>query len=256
MCTIVADTDCASTGDDLLREISGAPPAQLANEIVFKRIQSDAPQSCPQCSEGKLRSLRAIEVGHTFLLGSRYSEVLGYSVPSADGKQRVPLQMGCYGIGITRILGTLAQQSLARFTAARSAGAGSPRFAGFAWPHSVAPYEALVLPAPPHTSAKMAAAERLCAALAEGVAPSWTDAAAEPASFKIPQDEVALDDRPGMSFGARLFDADLVGYPTVFIIGKHWEKTGQVEVRRAGQPSRYATFAGIETSLVSQAPAP
>ena len=56
----------------------------------------------------------------------------------------------------------------------------------------------------------------------------------------VPNEEVALDDRTLQSLGSLLFDSDLMGYPIVLVLGKHYDQTGEVEVRQAGQPVRYA----------------
>lgn len=209
---------------------------------------AEAGDVCTACGDGRLAEHRAMEIGHTFLLGSRYSDALGYTVQSGGASShRVPLQMGCYGIGITRILGALAQRAMHTFTMLHPMPAHSNKTrAGLVWPRGVAPVEALVLAASPNQPHQLAAGEKLCTLLAQGVHPTWRDAQADDLSYiQIPADELALDDRPDRKLGASLFDAELVGYPLVFLVGKHWEKTGEVEVRRAGYPVRYATFPGM-----------
>ena len=202
---------------------------------------------CPECKDGRLSEQRAIEVGHTFLLGTRYSEPLGCTVPgTTPGAGREPVQMGCYGIGITRILGALAQRAATLFDEAQGAATAKGKRAGFVWPASVAPFEALVLPAGQLTPEKQRAVDQLCTALHSGVVPRWSDAAPPgPAELHAAPGQVALDDRTEQSLGSRLYDADLMGYPIVFVFGKHWERTGEVEVRRAGQPTSYAVIEGV-----------
>lgn len=208
---------------------------------------AQAGDQCAECHAGRLHEHRAMEIGHTFLLGSRYSETLGYRVAPRGETQRLPLQMGCYGIGVTRIFGALAQRAMRAYAQLHpEAGQGKrPRF-GFVWPRGMAPYDALILPAIPHTQTKMEAAERLCTLLDRGVEPSWVDPVPDDlTSIQIPTEDIALEERSDRSLGSSLFDAELAGYPLVFLLGKHWEKTGEVEVRRAGYPRRYAHFEGV-----------
>lgn len=202
---------------------------------------------CAQCHTGHLAEHRAMEIGHTFLLGTRYSQVLGYGVTPSGASQREPLQMGCYGIGVTRILGALAQRAMRVHAQLHPEAANSKRpRAGFVWPQGLAPFEALILPAAPHTPQKLEAAQRLAAQLDAGVAPTWVDPADdELTSIQIPAEEIAVDDRAGRTFGSSLFDAELLGYPLLFLLGKHWERTGEVEVRRAGHATRYCTIDGV-----------
>ncbi|WFC99191.1 proline--tRNA ligase [Malassezia yamatoensis] len=210
------------------------------------RIAKDG-DLCAHCNIGHLHQRNAIEIGHTFLLGKRYSEALGYSVVPPGQKHREPLQMGCYGIGVTRIMGALAQRALDYFLRlnTQSTSNRSPK-AGFVWPSTVAPFQALVLPSKPLTNEKLEAAMNLCNLLARGTSPAWRETpSADLHQIHIPITEIALDDRPERSLGSSLFDAELTGYPFIFILGKHWEKTGEVEVRRIGYSTGYATFRGV-----------
>ena len=86
---------------------------------------------CSACENGTLHEHRAIEVGHAFLLGSRYTQALGYGI-AVNGK-RVPMQMGCYGIGVTRIMGALAQRASALY----KENVGEKGRAGFIAPREV-----------------------------------------------------------------------------------------------------------------------
>lgn len=225
----------------------GAAPVRTTEPSRTMIRTAQVGDHCAECRTGRLEEHRAMEIGHTFLLGARYSEALGYAVVPAGRNQREPLQMGCYGIGVTRILGALAQRAMQTYAQVNPAAAQGKRArAGLVWPTAVAPYVALVLPAIPHTPQKMQAAERLCALLDRGVEPAWRDARADClTSIRVPAAEIAVDDRPDRSLGSCLFDAELVGYPLVFLLGKHWEKTGEVEVRRIGHATQYATFEGV-----------
>ncbi|KAF4451035.1 Prolyl-tRNA synthetase [Fusarium austroafricanum] len=103
--------------------------------------------SCPRCEEGALRIHRALECGHTFQLGTRYSVPLNACVtlprsglPAAAAEEglvpgsRVPVQMGCHGVGVSRILGAVAEILSDK--------------QGLNWPRAIAPFEVAVIPAP------------------------------------------------------------------------------------------------------------
>ncbi|HUS25650.1 MAG TPA: proline--tRNA ligase [Candidatus Binatia bacterium] len=136
--------------------------------------------------KGTLKLVRGIEVGHIFQLGRKYSEAMKLSVLDAAGKEVVP-EMGCYGIGITRIAAAVIEQC-------HDAN-------GIVWPDAVAPFRVLVCPINPDKSpAAKDAAEKLYAELAAaGV-------------------EVLLDDR-GERPGSMFADADLIGIPHRVVIG-------------------------------------
>ena len=156
-----------------------------------------AGEPCPKCAK-PLKIRRAIEVGHVFKLGTKYSEKLGSTFPDADG-QRKPTVMGCYGIGITRTLQAIIEQCNDKD--------------GVVWPLGVAPYQVCITPltVAPESQA-MQLAETFYAELkAQGV-------------------EVILDDRderPGVKFK----DADLVGFPLRIALGEKSLAKGEVEIK-------------------------
>ncbi len=147
-----------------------------------------------------LKIRRAIEVGHVFKLGTKYSEKLNALFLDESGKQH-PCVMGCYGLGIPRTLQAVIEQCNDKD--------------GIIWPVSVAPYAVCITPLGSAGSAVMAQAERIYAALsAEGV-------------------EVILDDRderPGVKFK----DADLIGFPIRVGIGEKSLAKGEVELKPRG----------------------
>lgn len=251
----------APTLQDYFGAQFASPHEPIAFELVDVR-QVDEHDSCAACRKGQLRVDRTVEVGHTFLLGTRYSQSLGYDVQGKDAKAPpAPLQMGCYGIGLTRILGVLAQTSARRFamlsgnTAKESKSQGKAAHArqGLAWDAAVAPFRALVLPLDPNSEAQMQACGSIVSALqrARSLAgqghpaalseifkalssndDGGRDAPRPPAAAAlVPAEDIALDDRTHMTLGARLAEADLVGYPLVFLLGKSYDATGHVEVR-------------------------
>jgi prolyl-tRNA synthetase len=157
-------------------------------------------EPCPVCGEA-LKTRRAIEVGHVFKLGTKYSEKLGALFLDEGGQQR-PAVMGCYGIGVTRTLQAVIEQSNDKD--------------GIIWPLAVAPYQVCITPlnvAP--DSPVMQQAEKIYAGLAaQGV-------------------EVIIDDRderPGVKFK----DADLVGFPIRVGVGEKSLAKGEIEIKRRG----------------------
>ncbi|MEO8839129.1 MAG: proline--tRNA ligase, partial [Herbaspirillum sp.] len=146
--------------------------------------------------KGVLAMLRGIEVGHVFQLGTRYSQDMKATYLDENGKPQL-LQMGCYGIGITRILGAAIEQN---FDAR-----------GIIWPASIAPFEMVLCPiAYDRSDAVKAETDRLYSALLDaGV-------------------DVIVDDR-GERPGAMLADWELIGVPHRIVIGERSLKEGQAE---------------------------
>ncbi|MGO9002528.1 MAG: proline--tRNA ligase [Limisphaerales bacterium] len=170
---------------------------------------------CPDKSGLKIR--RAIEVGHVFKLGTKYSEKLNATFLDEAGARK-PAVMGCYGIGVTRTLQAVIEQCNDKD--------------GIIWPLSVAPYTVCITPlgvAP--DSAVMQLAEKIYAELtARGV-------------------DVILDDRderPGVKFK----DADLVGFPIRLGIGEKSLAKGEVEIKpRGGALQPVKADAAVETVM-------
>jgi len=146
--------------------------------------------------KGVLAIQRGIEVGHVFLLGTKYSEPMKANFLDENGKPQ-PMVMGCYGIGVTRILGAAIEQS----NDAR----------GIIWPASIAPFEVVICPIGYDRNAEVkATADSLYAELmADGV-------------------DVLLDDR-GERPGAMLADWELIGVPHRVVLGDRGLKEGYVE---------------------------
>ncbi len=159
-----------------------------------------AGEPCPACGQ-PLKIQRAIEVGHVFKLGSKYSEALEAFFLDESGKQQ-PLVMGCYGIGVTRTMQSIIEQSHDKD--------------GIIWPLAVAPFEVCITPLGVGADAPtMKVARQLYDELtARGV-------------------EVILDDRderPGVKFK----DADLVGFPIRIGVGEKSLAKGEIEIKRRG----------------------
>ncbi|KAF1944499.1 prolyl-tRNA synthetase [Clathrospora elynae] len=161
--------------------------------------------ACPKCSHGKLDVQKAIEVGHTFHLGTRYSLPLNAVVALPDMNLKEPIHMGCHGIGVSRIIGAVASLL--------------SNSKGLSWPRVIAPYEAIILTTPQ---------------VDDGEATEVYDALYGEA--RGGQVDLVLDDRVGKSLGWKLRDADLIGYPVIVVLGRGWKERREVEVqcRRLG----------------------
>jgi prolyl-tRNA synthetase len=153
-----------------------------------------AGEACPNCAK-PLRIDPAVEVGHIFKLGYRYSESMGTRVLDNNGKEVMPI-MGCYGIGIERILTAAVEQSNDEN--------------GFWLPATIAPFEIVVSPANVRDETVRSTAEDIAKRLLE-------------AGFDVILDD--RDERPGVKFK----DADLVGIPFRITVGKKVTE-GTIEV--------------------------
>jgi len=169
---------------------------------------------------GTLRIARGIEVGHVFQLGSKYSESMGATVLDAAGRDQ-PMLMGCYGIGVTRLVAAAIEQN------------NDER--GIVWPTPIAPFTVLLVPINLHKSPRVQdACETLYTALqSAGV-------------------EVLFDDRdarPGVKFA----DGELIGIPHRVVIGERGLDAGTVEYRRRdAAESEDMPLAGLASALAEK----
>ncbi|EGR50792.1 Hypothetical protein TRIREDRAFT_2790 [Trichoderma reesei QM6a] len=155
---------------------------------------------CPRCETGTLEVHRALELGHTFLLGTRYSVPLEATVALPQNpKVQVPVQMGCFGIGVSRILGAVAEQLVDD--------------KGLNWPRAIAPFEVIVIPSSGVNEQTLDFYDSLIKR--DGVATGL---------------DVVLDDRKE-AFGWKMQDADMTGYPVVIVLGRAWREGGECEVQ-------------------------
>lgn len=182
------------------RNISVARDIQVTHWADLRLVQAGEP--CARC-DSPLKVRRAIEVGHVFKLGTKYSEALNARFLDESGRQK-PAVMGCYGIGVTRTLQAVIEQS--------------HDDNGIVWPVNVAPYTVCITPLNVSPESEvMKLAERIYAELAgQGI-------------------DAILDDRnerPGVKFK----DSELVGFPIRVGIGEKSLAKGEVEIKtRAGQ---------------------
>ncbi len=175
--------------------VKNLTPGKDFHPTAYADLRSvTAGEACPNCGK-PLRIDTAVEIGHIFKLGYRYSDSMGLRVLDKNGKEVMPI-MGCYGIGIERILTAAVEQ-------------GNDEN-GFWLPPSIAPFEVVIAPVNVKDEAVSKAAEDIAKRL-------------EAAGFDVVLDD--RDERPGVKFK----DADLVGIPFRITVGKRVTE-GTVEV--------------------------
>jgi prolyl-tRNA synthetase len=154
------------------------------------------PATCPVPAE-RLRSGRGIEVGHIFYLGTKYSEPMGATVIGPDGATQ-PVHMGCYGIGVSRLVGALIE--------------ANHDDKGIIWPEAVAPFRVGIVDLRPDDALSHGLAEQLYERLQRaGV-------------------EVLLDERDERA-GAKFATMELIGLPWTVTVGPRGAKQGLVELK-------------------------
>jgi len=198
-----------------LRNVNVARDLAITRFGDFRRVRAGEP--CPQCGQ-PLQSKRGIEVGHIFKLGTKYSEKFG-AVYTDDKKESHPMVMGCYGIGISRTLQAVIEQS--------------HDADGIVWPWAVAPFQVLVCLLDPNLPEAAELAQKL-------------GRAAEAAGADVLIDD--RDERPGFKFK----DADLIGIPLRITIGGKGLKEGIIELKwRARKEVNKIPLAEAESALLS-----
>jgi prolyl-tRNA synthetase len=185
-------------------------PAECGEDVVLycpacnlaRPFTDDPNVVCAQC-KGPLEKKNTIEVGHIFKLGTKYSAALGANYLDAKGTLK-PLVMGCYGIGVSRLVATVIEQN--------------HDASGIIWPLEVAPYKLLIIPIDVTDTVIMAKARQIY-------------------DFFTQQGiEVLLDDRDERA-GVKFKDADLIGIPLQVVIGKDFlkQQTLELKVRKGAE---------------------
>jgi prolyl-tRNA synthetase len=203
--TVVADRTVAAMGDFVVGankvdyHIAGANWSRdLPEPDVVADIRKVIAGDAAPDGKGTLSIARGIEVGHVFALGQKYSEAMGATVLDADGKNRL-MQMGCYGIGVSRIVAAAIEQN--------------NDVAGIIWPEPMAPWRAAICVINPKNDSNVAAAaEALYTELQQrGI-------------------EACLDDR-GLRPGAMFADIELIGIPHRVVVSERGLAAGTFEYR-------------------------
>ncbi|HPN88604.1 MAG TPA: proline--tRNA ligase [Candidatus Omnitrophota bacterium] len=207
---VIIKADSGAMGGDISHEFM--VPAPIGEDFLIfcsscgfsGAVSSDCDEgsTCPECKKTKLKKQIAIELGHIFQLGIKYSQSLKATFVDEDGKIK-PMIMGCYGIGVSRVIAAIIEKHNDE--------------KGIIWPKEVAPFDIEIIP----LVGKDDAQEILTLA------------------DKYHQDleslgfEVLVDDREE-TVGRKLNDADLIGIPLRIVIGKRNLSEGKVEIKTRG----------------------
>ncbi|KAF9180714.1 hypothetical protein BGZ51_004435 [Haplosporangium sp. Z 767] len=192
-------------------EISAIARSENTNrslKVVYGDYHNCKPgDGCPHClaTKGSIEPMgmtRAIEIGHTFMLGTKYSQPLNALFTPATNQDPEPMQMGCYGLGITRLLASIIE--------------ASHDHKGIIWPDSVAPYRVVIV----------TSEDEGCITAAEDVYDIVHRA------LDTRSSDVIIDDRMETTLGFKMKDAELIGYPWMVVVGKGFLRTGLVEVQQ------------------------
>ena len=196
----------AENGEDTIA-ISSDSEFAINTELLLKDGEDIASLEGKKAPDGNgtIQIKKGIEVGHIFKLGTVYSEDMGATVQTKDGKS-ISLQMGCYGIGVSRIVAASIEQN--------------NDDKGIVWPAAIAPFDVNIIPIGYEKNKEI-----------------------EDASNKLYQEllnqgyDVLLDDRKA-GFGSKIKDSELVGIPINIILGNKFLDDGSIELRtRDGQES-------------------
>jgi len=190
-------------------------PRDFAVDLMADIALAQAGRGCPVCGK-ELTSMRGIEVGHVFKLGTIFSEKLGASYIGTDGASH-PVVMGCYGIGLGRLMAAAIEQN--------------HDDKGIVWPLPIAPYHIYLCPLYLENPQIEAAAEKLYADLeAQGL-------------------EVLYDDR-SQSPGVKFNDADLLGIPIRVTVSPRSLEKGSAEIKlRSEKETRLLPLADVPATL-------
>lgn len=172
-------------------------------------VEAQEGEYCDECGEGTLHALNAIEVGHTFYLGTRYSKPLNAKFATQENTME-PFEMGCYGIGLSRIVAAIAEMT-------RDS-------EGLVWPSSIAPYDVVLIEAPkldPNVGNEALEALR---------------------GLRVMQDK-----REKLGFGAKMTNARMHGIPILAVMGKKWPLI-ELEIRGTRREKKEYEFTKVIAS--------
>jgi prolyl-tRNA synthetase len=220
---------------ETLRNETGLPPLSQetygGQDSSINTVRIQPGDHCPRCASGTLNVQKAIELGHTFHLGTRYSTPLEATImapasvtnhvaknldaekspnPAAkkdtDALQAIPMQMGCHGIGVSRIIGAVADHLMDK--------------QGLNWPAAIAPYTCVIVPGKDDDHKDAASVYELLTEASRAAGKTYD----------------AIVDERKESLPRRLTDADLIGVPVIIVLGREWRASQRLEVqcRRLG----------------------
>ncbi len=218
--TVIADRAVAAMADFIIganetdHHYTGANIGRDFAEPVFADIRNALAGDASPDGKSTLDICRGIEVGHIFQLRTKYSKALNLAFLDEGGKSQI-MEMGCYGIGVTRVVAAAIEQNHDE--------------RGVIFPASIAPFDVAIVPIGMKKSAQVKdAVEKLYADL-------------QAAGF-----DVLLDDRDDR-LGSMLADIELIGIPQRIVVGERGLKTGQVEYQRRTETT--ATLIDLNDSI-------
>lgn len=204
-CTVIADNDIKYMTNFVIGaniqdyHYVNANLSDLKIDCFADIKKMQAGDKCPRCGR-EVKTVRGIEVGHIFKLGTKYSEQLDCKFLDEQGKSKYMI-MGCYGIGVSRTLSALVEQNCDE--------------KGIVWPEIVAPYKMEIVIANTKDQTQVELANKLYDKL------------------NTKDDIILLDDR-NESFGVKLNDAELIGVPYIVIVGRGASENKIEFIRRKG----------------------
>lgn len=193
---VISEADPGAMGGSASHEFM--VPAEIGEDVLYfcssckKYFRKE--EKCETCRK-EVEARKMVEIGHIFKLGTKYSKAQGALVLDQNGKQQ-PLIMGCYGIGVSRILSAIAE------TKSDSK--------GLIWPKTIAPFDLTLLV----------------------LDQSQTEEAVAIGNFLEEKGFSALVDDRNEPAGVKFNDAYLIGNPYLMIIGKNYKKTGKIEIEK------------------------
>lgn len=181
---------------------------EKCNVALNKEIVEEIGMQCPECSQKDLKEEKAIEVGNIFKLGTKFSDAFHFSFQD-EADQAQPVIMGCYGIGPSRVMGTIVEVH--------------HDDNGIIWPKNIAPYQVHLVSLCREEAEKQKCEEIYTTLVEQGV-------------------EVLYDDREGVRAGEKFADSDLLGIPVRLVVSpKTLEKNSvEVKMRTAGEANLVA----------------
>ena len=197
--------------DDVRSGKTSMSAEQMRGLYAAADEQHDA-ANCPIPTE-QLREARGIEVGHIFYLGTKYSKALGCSVPGKDNKE-VLLEMGCYGIGVSRLVGAIIE--------------ASHDDNGIIWPESVAPFKVGLL--------NLRSGDEACDAMCQHIYDTLRE-----------QNTTVLYDDTAERAGGKFAAVDLIGLPWQMVVGPKGAAKQMVELknRKTGEKQELSVEAAL-----------
>ncbi|USS87355.1 proline--tRNA ligase [Fructilactobacillus hinvesii] len=184
------------------KHYQGFNPTRDLPELEYVDVRTVKEGDISPDGSGELQFTKGIEIGHIFKLGTRYSKVLGADILDENGRQQ-PIIMGCYGIGVSRLLSAVAEQQADDN--------------GLVWPTAIAPFDVHVIPTNVKKEEQVELATQITGAL-------------EDAGL-----EVLVDDRKERA-GVKFADSDLIGIPVRVTIGKKADEgIVEVKIRKTGE---------------------